>query len=184
MTLMEGEVSMNDDLARIKRRLEFVVGLIQYLVYGRIHYRYYADQLDAIKVQLYNLFKEIDWYCNDNYPEGGRLISSKSKEAIVKKALARYLPCMQKSGRRSNVCDGCKVRFRCHVNGNVDKVTDAIKEMARRERKVFYRSELYEGVISETEFEARKKELGDCLGEWLEEAIQEKIKREQKGLGS
>ena len=53
--------------------------------------------------RVYLWSKEIDWFCNNDYPKGRRIILNKGK--TLRKALGKTYPCLAPSGFKSTLLD-------------------------------------------------------------------------------
>jgi hypothetical protein len=150
----------NIDAGSLKRQLESIADKVKEVLNTANVGEQEIDE--HIYSDVYRLSKEMDWYCNKQYPEGGRIL--RNKQRIIRKAIGKSLPCFVTDKPKSNSCDKCNYRFKCLTTKNREYTISVIKNAVEREREVMSRKDFYENTISETEFEKQKRELSTYLG--------------------
>jgi hypothetical protein len=135
-------------------------------IYSMIDSFFRAEEGGYNERDIYNRVsgwsKEVDWFCNNDYPEGRRIISNKGR--ILRKALAETYPCLAPSGFKSKLCEECEYRFKCWTTRNHQWAIEAINKATSTEAQLMRRRKLYKGTISEEEFNKRRRKLFDYLG--------------------
>jgi len=114
------------------------------------------------------LSRRMDWYCNEQDPEGGYCISNEDKEEMIQKALGSVFPCIKASKISTKDCNECEVATTCHSSrGSAfkhptekrKKVIEEIRRGIEAEKKNYSEKKPAENAISFREFHKMQEEL-------------------------
>jgi hypothetical protein len=120
------------------------------------------------------LSRRMDWYCNQQVPEGGYSVSNEDKEEMIRKALGSVFPCIKASKISTKDCNECEVAIACHssrgsaINHPTEKrkkVIEEIRSGIEAERKNYSEKRPAENAISFGEFHKTQEELNKHFDE-------------------
>jgi hypothetical protein len=120
------------------------------------------------------LSRRMDWYCNEQNPEGGYCVSNEEKEEMIRKALGSVLPCIKASKISTKDCNKCEVAIACyssrgsaikHPTEKRKKVIEEIRRGIEAEKKDYSEKKPAEHAISFREFNKMQEELNKHFDE-------------------
>jgi len=145
---------------KINRQISYITSVVKEILNSEDICEQIIDE--HLNPDIYLVAKDIDWYCNNQHPEGRRIVKNKSR--ILRKVISKEIPCMIISRFTKKYCDSCEIRFKCWSTKNRNHIFNVINNATKAEMKKMHSKKMYEDTISENDFNERKMELLKCLG--------------------
>jgi len=118
------------------------------------------------------LSRGMDWYCNQQVPEGGYSVSNEDKEEMIRKALGSVFPCIKASKILTKDCNECELAIACHGSRG-----SAIKHPTEKRKKVKVLEEIRRGIEAERKKYSEKKPAENAISFGEFHKMQEELNR-------